>query len=340
MVVEKIPIESITPYSGNSKKHTEVQLAEIEKSIDSFGFNDPIGVWGKDNIIVEGHGRFEALKRRGESEVDAIRLDHLTDEQRRAYGLVHNKLTLATGFDMPQLQAELDSLPGIEMIDFGFEFKEIDKDEAPFRLTGQTLENFFKHIIPIENEWGIPTIEPCSVDMTDVVWVNFNEKEKIKDPENTAIHFYIEDYQFNVVWTHPDKYLDLFKKCRAVVSPDFSNYSDMPKALQLYNTYRRQWCGRYWQDHGVNVICSLSWAQGKIEPWTFAGIPQKTMCAHSFTGERLDKDLIEGELAELLNQLSPSELFMKASNRDCKKLFETFDFKQIPPYNYKGAKRG
>ena len=66
--------------------------------------NDPIGIWGDNCLIVEGHGRLLALKQMGETEVPTIRLDHMTDEQRRAYTLAHNKTTMSSGFDLELLQ--------------------------------------------------------------------------------------------------------------------------------------------------------------------------------------------------------------------------------------------
>lgn len=133
--IVKINIEDLKPYKNNAKIHTQEQIEQIKKSIKEFGMNDPIAVWGKDNIIVEGHGRLEALKQLGYTEVDCIRLDHLTDEERKAYTLAHNKLTMNTDFDFDILYDELASIEDIDMSDFGFDLdfedeeKEVVEDE-------------------------------------------------------------------------------------------------------------------------------------------------------------------------------------------------------------------
>ena len=121
MKIEKIDINKIKPYEKNAKIHTPEQIEQIKKSIQEFGMNDPIAVWGKDNLIVEGHGRLEALKQLGYTEVECIRLDHLTDEERRAYTLAHNKLTMNTDFDIDLLNDELFNIDNIDMADFGFD---------------------------------------------------------------------------------------------------------------------------------------------------------------------------------------------------------------------------
>lgn len=135
MEIVKINIEDLKPYKNNAKIHTQEQIEQIKKSIKEFGMNDPIAVWGKDNIIVEGHGRLEALKQLGYTEVDCIRLDHLTDEERKAYTLAHNKLTMNTDFDFDILNGELLDITDIDMSDFGFDLdfedeeKEVVEDE-------------------------------------------------------------------------------------------------------------------------------------------------------------------------------------------------------------------
>lgn len=120
MKICRLSVSDLTPYDKNAKIHTPEQIEQIKASIEQFGMNDPIGVWGDKNIIVEGHGRLMALKELGHTEVDCIRLDHLTDDERKAYTLAHNKLTLNTDFDFDLLQSELDAIE-IDMAEFGFE---------------------------------------------------------------------------------------------------------------------------------------------------------------------------------------------------------------------------
>ena len=138
MEIIKIKIKDLKPYERNAKLHPQEQIEQIKKSIEQFGMNDPIAVWGEENIIVEGHGRLEALKQLNVKEVPCIRLDHLTDEERKAYTLTHNKLTMNSDFDLDILNDELDDILNIDMSDFGFDFdfedeeeKEIIEDEVP-----------------------------------------------------------------------------------------------------------------------------------------------------------------------------------------------------------------
>ena len=125
--VEYLPIDEIKPYENNAKIHTPEQIEQIKASIQQFGMNDPIGIWSKDNIIVEGHGRLIACQELGYTEIPVIRLDDLTDEQRKAYTLAHNQLTMNTGFDLDILNQELADI-SIDMQEFGFD--EIEEEEV------------------------------------------------------------------------------------------------------------------------------------------------------------------------------------------------------------------
>jgi len=134
--IEYVDIDTIKPYKNNAKKHPREQIDQIKKSIELFGMDDPIGIW-KDEIV-EGHGRLIACKELGYKEVPIIRLDHLTDEERKAYTLAHNKLTMNSDFDLDILNDELINFDTIDMSDFGFDIdldieeeQEIVEDEVP-----------------------------------------------------------------------------------------------------------------------------------------------------------------------------------------------------------------
>jgi ParB-like chromosome segregation protein Spo0J len=130
--IEYLDKNSLKPYANNAKIHTPEQIEQIKKSIRDFGFNDPIAVWGE-NEIVEGHGRLLAAMEMDDIDtVPVIRLDELTDEQRRAYMLVHNKLTMNTGFDVDLLNLELSDITDIDMGMFGFGEDALEEKENPY----------------------------------------------------------------------------------------------------------------------------------------------------------------------------------------------------------------
>ena len=128
--IEMLPIGEIAEYENNAKLHPQEQIDQIARSMEEFGFNDPIAI-DENNVIIEGHGRLLALRQLGETQVPVIRLKHLTEEQKKAYILVHNQLTLNTGFDEEILAAELESIVDIDMSDFGFDLEIVDINEGP-----------------------------------------------------------------------------------------------------------------------------------------------------------------------------------------------------------------
>jgi hypothetical protein len=121
-------INTLTPYSNNSRTHTNKQIKQIADSIEEFGFTNPILVDENDGVIA-GHGRIEAAKMLNIEEVPTITLENLSDEQKAAYVIADNKLALNAGWDEDKLQLELLRL---QELDFdisltGFDLKELEK---------------------------------------------------------------------------------------------------------------------------------------------------------------------------------------------------------------------
>ena len=116
--IEYLPIKALKPYEKNTRKHQKKDVENIARSIEKYGFNDAIGIW-KDNIIIEGHGRLLAAKQLGMTEVPCVRLDHLTDEQRREYAIAHNATAELSEWDLDILP---DELADLDLSAFDFDF--------------------------------------------------------------------------------------------------------------------------------------------------------------------------------------------------------------------------
>lgn len=108
--IEYIDVNKLTLYKNNSKIHTKEQIKHITNSIKEFGFNDPIGIAGKNNIVLEGNGRVEAAKILGFKELPCVRLDHMSNKEQQAYVIAHNSTNLETGFDDKTLKEELEKI--------------------------------------------------------------------------------------------------------------------------------------------------------------------------------------------------------------------------------------
>ena len=127
--VETVPVSALRPYSRNARTHSEKQILQIARSIETFGWTNPILADAEGGVIA-GHGRLEAAKHLGVTTVPVIRIEHMSEAQKRAYIIADNKLAENAGWDDDLLSIELQGLYEMEL-DFdleviGFETPEID----------------------------------------------------------------------------------------------------------------------------------------------------------------------------------------------------------------------
>ena len=136
LMIEYLPVDDLEPYENNTRRHEDYDVEQIATSIKKYGFDDPIGIWSDPNVIVEGHGRLEAAKRLGMAEVPVIRLDHLTDQERREYAIMHNKTAELSNWDFEALDMELEDLDfgdfEVDFGDFSFDNNEANVQEDEF----------------------------------------------------------------------------------------------------------------------------------------------------------------------------------------------------------------
>jgi hypothetical protein len=138
MQIEFIKITELSVYEKNTRTHSAEQVEQLANSITEFGFTNPLLIDGERQIIA-GHGRLLAAEKLAMVEVPCIVIDHLSEEQRKAYVIADNKLALNAGWDEELLKLELGALD-----DFGFDLTLVgfDKDELSGLFLDVNAESF------------------------------------------------------------------------------------------------------------------------------------------------------------------------------------------------------
>ena len=307
----------LKPYENNPRQNGEA-VDKVAASIKEFGFQQPIVV-DKNMVVIVGHTRLKAAKKLKLKRVPVVIADDLNQEQVNAYRLADNKTNELAEWDFDRLAEELDKIIDIDMSDFGFDLgdddEELDEpeDDRDPSMQHNVFENQDTMQFPCNNWYGIPEMYPT--DTTGDKMLRFMDWKEVPDPENYIAHFYYDDYKFISAWREPDKYLDRLRRFKAVVSPDFSLYTDFPRALQILSCYRRQWCGAYWQYMGIDVIPDVVWGDKESFKFCFEGIPRGGTVAVSSVGVKLDAewnnkegDMFRAGYKEMIERLEPETI--------------------------------
>lgn len=180
---------------------------------------------------------------------------------------------------------------------------------SPFLLRNQ-FEGIGKFKIPL-----VPKFVEQKGDFTDLRLIGF-DKTKLESNNHLdrMVHFFLYDYKFERVWKNPDTDLEKLKRYKAVLTPDFSMYTEMNPVLQLYNTFRNRWCGAYYASKGIRVIPTVSWGDENTFEFCFDGIEKGSVVAVStymVTEHNHHKDQKEFFLKgynEMLRQIEPEKI--------------------------------
>ena len=320
--VEYIPIKDLKPYERNARKHSKKSIDSIASSIEAFGFDDPVGIWG-DNYIVEGHGRVQAAKKLKMDTVPCIRLDHLTDEQRKAYALAHNKTAEVSDWDYELLDFEIGELEDFDFEAFGFDLVD---EEAEHEKYAEETQHMVEHILDLDRgvfpgvgKYDIPQLSPVYELPEIKEWIGFNYVLSDDNPEGKAVHFFVDDYQFERLWRNPEKYVDKLKRYACIATPDFSPYADMPLVCQLYNHYRKHWIGAFLQANGVTVIPTIRASQDERSlEWYLDGEPEGgiVLISNMWTKTSETKTGFLREYCGMIDTLNPTKVFVYGKKMD------------------------
>lgn len=158
--------------------------------------------------------------------------------------------------------------------------------------------------------YQIPVIHPVPA-AEKIRWIPFNSARTDALRGAHGVHFFIDDYLFERCWNDPARYAKLLSEFRAVLSPDFSMFTDYPPAVQIYNHWRKHILAAYWQRMGLTVIPSICWSDEKSFAWCFDGEPIGGTVAISSVGTQKApeaKRLFLLGYNEMLRLLCPSKI--------------------------------
>jgi ParB-like chromosome segregation protein Spo0J len=158
MKIELIPIDDLIPYANNARTHSEEQVLQIASSIKEFGFNAPILIDAKNGIIA-GHGRVMAARKLKIEQAPCVRIEHLSEAQKKAYILADNRIALNSGWDYELLTNELSQLSelDVDLGSLGFDEKELnnifnpESESMPEEFDGDA-SNKWQLLIEYDNE--------------------------------------------------------------------------------------------------------------------------------------------------------------------------------------------
>lgn len=187
------------------------------------------------------------------------------------------------------------------------------EENYKYRTSDLFLRNQFNGV----GKFDIPEIPKSNFSddtLENLLLIGFDKINTDQSNYERMVHFFLYDYKFENIWKKPDEYVEKLKKYKAVLSPDFSMYIEMNKALQLYNTFRNRWCGAYLASKDIKVIPTVNWGDENTFEFCFDGIPKgsivsvSTYMVREHNNHADQKDFFMKGYEEMLRRIEPSKI--------------------------------
>jgi DNA modification methylase len=194
--IEQVALSDLRPNPRNARVHSDKQLHQIKASIEEFGFNNPVLI-DKDNLIIAGHGRVEAARLLGMETVPVLRIEHLTDEQKRLFALADNRIALNASWDMDMVRQDAVELSALDL-DVDFEITGFDTAEIDLLIDGPT------QVAKTDRADFVPKLEASAVSRLGDLWLLGDHRLLCGDACDAAAYADLMDgEQARVVFTDP-----------------------------------------------------------------------------------------------------------------------------------------
>ena len=187
-----------------------------------------------------------------------------------------------------------------------------------------TNESDFLHFLKtreldfdLVGKYEVPRLKGIKIkDLSSVKLIGFNYATNIKSMQersNELVHFFLPDTYIERVWDNPDYYGAVFAQYKGIIQPDLSQYTTMPRAMQIWNYYRNMWLGAYYQNQGIRVIPSAQWSDEDSFEYCFDGMPKGSCICISSVGCMQNvqaRILFNAGLKEVVSRLEPSQIIL------------------------------
>ena len=168
---------------------------------------------------------------------------------------------------------------------------------------------FLRNEFETSGEWEFPFIKKQDIDLSNIELIACSDTS-CHDANNLhkGVHFFVDDYRFESIYRNPEKSLEKFRKYRFVLTPDFSLYSEMNLWRQIESVGKARWVGAYWQQNGLTVIPTVSWAQSQSYRFCFDAIEEHSIVAVGMIGCKQSRLAFMRGYNAMLETVEPSAI--------------------------------
>jgi len=190
--------------------------------------------------------------------------------------------------------------------------KIVYRSELDFYIFGRTIASYPSDY-RVEGEEQIPVLRQLGTEMIPEDLVCFDQLSRVRDSQQTGLHFFAQDRKFQSVLIHPEKYVERFAQYKVILTPDVTLSPDMPPSVRIQNIRASRQAGAVWESRGINVVPSVRWSCKNDYEIAFSGISSQSLVAVGTYGATRDKTLyhalLDG-LEELVNRVEPVALLL------------------------------
>lgn len=173
----------------------------------------------------------------------------------------------------------------------------------------RTSDSFLRNEFECSGLWGFPLIKKQELDLSNIELIACSDTSN-HDSNNLykGVHFFTDDYRFESLYNHPERSLEKYSRYRFLLTPDYSLYSEMSLWRQIESVGKARWVGAYWQNKGLIVIPTISWAQPSSFRFCFDGVQKNSIVAVGMIGCKRQKLPFMKGYNEMLEIIEPSAI--------------------------------